>query len=93
MIIKINHHKVIGKAIEWSDRTRSNPIAFIIKCPFCKEKQSVFKKAFYIGVDNSKNNCCCRFCGEGLEKKRMWGDSNPKSLFKPRLPGWKSFGH
>lgn len=90
MVIQINHKKVIGKAIEWSDKVRSDPIAFIIKCPFCSEKQLVFKKSLYVGVNNSKNNHRCKICGEGIKKKRMWGDSKPKIPFEPRLPGWRS---
>lgn len=94
MVIRINHKKVIGKAIEWSDKARKQPICFIAKCPYCLEKQWIRKQELYTAHNNTKNNHRCYSCGVGAAPKRLFKGPDyievPFKGLKPRNPGWRS---
>jgi hypothetical protein len=91
MIIRINSKRVIARAIEWASKDRKKPICFMLKCPKCHEEQWANIKHLYIGCDNTKNNYRCRYCDNGIARKRKYGeDPLPPKKFFPKTPGWRS---
>lgn len=91
--IQVNRRKAPCRIIEWADRAHRHPIAFMLKCPWCRKKQWLRKKELYIGFDGSKNNYRCKSCKVGLAPKRKWGDPGylaPAYGFAPKASGWRS---
>ena len=94
MVIRVNHKKVIAKAIEWADRERKNPIAFLFKCPYCRRDQWAHKKQLYIAYNGTKNHRRCKYCNIGLAKRGESREATrskaPYKGFTPKSPGWSS---
>ena len=96
MVIRVYRKRALAKAIEWSDKTKKNPICFMMKCPYCNKEQWVHIKELYTDFRGVKNNhrCSNKKCGLGNAPKRL--HSSPKYIeglykgFKPKTPGWRS---
>lgn len=95
-LIRIGEKRTISRVVEWSDKTRTQPICFILKCPYCRKKQWARVEELYKGVNGYHNNYRCKHCNKAAEKFKLWSDRQnvpvvpAKPKFNPKTPGWKS---
>ena len=89
-MIRIKSRRAQSEPIEWADRLKLNPIAWIVTCPWCQCDQWVSLKHLYVGKDRSKRNYQCKHCSAGTEPRGGWDKTKAEEVFKPKCPGWRS---
>ena len=95
MKVQFGPKLVTVEPIEWTNKSRSGVIAFMVRCPSCKRNQWGRKADLYQAVDGTRNNFKCRHCGRGRPRRIFWNDPEERTVeFKhtlaPKCPGWTS---